>query len=97
MQLVARGRYKQALFESPAFVDAGLKRILRAPWETTRKVSALACRIEKQSDSRLTAATATRFIVADKQILRDLATELRTTMAGVQRQLLEGTIAKEAA
>lgn len=93
---VAWGRDKQALFQSPAFADAGLKRILRAPWETTRKVSALACPIEKQRDSRLTAVTATRFTVADKQIFRELAKKHRTTLAGMQRQRVEGTLTKEA-
>jgi hypothetical protein len=80
-----------------AFDDAGLKRILREPWETARKLPALARRIEKRSHSHLSAVTATRLTVADKHALRKLAEKHGTTMAGVQRQVLEGTLAKETA
>jgi hypothetical protein len=80
-----------------AFDDAGLKRILREPWEAARKVPALTHRIQRRSHSHLSAVTATRLTVADEHALRELARRHRTTMAGVQRQLLEGTIAKEAA
>jgi hypothetical protein len=80
-----------------AFDDTALKRMLREPWETTRKVPALAGRIKRRSHSRLSAVTATRLTVADKHALRELAKKHHTTMAGVQRQLLERTVAKEAA
>ena|GEM_PF-4978928 len=78
-----------------AFDDAGLKTILREPWEKIRKLPALSRGMQKRSHSRLSAVTATRLTVADKHALRELAKKHRTTMAGVQRQLLEGTIAKE--
>jgi hypothetical protein len=80
-----------------AFDDAGLRRILREPWQMVRKLPALARRIQRRSHSHLSAVTATRLTVADKHALRGLAKKHRTTMAGVQRQLLEGTLAKEAA
>jgi hypothetical protein len=80
-----------------AFDDAGLRRILREPWETARKVPALTRRIQRRSRSHLSAVTATRLTVADEHALRELARRHRTTKAGVQRQLIEGTIAKEAA
>ena len=80
-----------------AFDDAGLRRILREPWQMVRKLPALTRRIQRRSHSHLSAVTATRLTVADKHALRELARKHRTTMAGVQRQLLEGTLAKEAA
>ena len=83
--------------DSAAFDDAGLRRILREPWETARRVPALRRRIQRQSHSHLSAVTATRVTVADKRALRELAKRRHTTMAGVQRQLLEGVVAKEAA
>lgn len=79
-----------------AFDDTGLKRILRAPWETARKVPSLARRIQKRSHSHLSAVTATRITVADMDALREFARKHRTTKAGVQRHLIERTIAKEA-
>jgi hypothetical protein len=80
-----------------AFDDAGLRRILREPWEAARKVPALAHRIQRRSHSHLSAVTATRLTIADKHALRKLAEKHGTTMAGVQRQLLEGTLTEEAA
>ena len=80
-----------------AFDDAGLKRILREPWEAARKVPVLTHRIQRRSHSHLSAVTATRLTVADKHALRKLAEKHGTTMAGVQRQLLEGTLTEEAA
>ena len=80
-----------------AFDDDGLKRILRAPWETARKLPALARRIQRRSHSHLSAVTATRLTVAHKHALRELAEKHGTTMAGVQRELLERTVSKEAA
>jgi len=80
-----------------AFDDAGLKRILREPWEAARKVPALTRRIQRRSHSHLSAVTATRLTIADKHALRKLAEKHGTTMAGVQRQLLEGTLTEEAA
>jgi hypothetical protein len=80
-----------------AFDDTGLKRILHEPWESVRKLPGLSRRMQKRTHSRLDAVTATRLTVADKYVLRELAKKHRTTMAGLQRQLLEGTIAKEAA
>lgn len=80
-----------------AFDDAGLKRILREPWERARKLPALARRIQRRSHSHLSAVIATRITVAGKHALRKLAEKHGTTMAGVQRQVVEGTIAKEAA
>ena len=78
-----------------AFDDTTLKRILCEPWEAARKLPALTRRIQRRSHSHLSAVTATKLTVADKHALRELAKKHRTTMAGVQRQLLEGTIAKE--
>ena len=80
-----------------AFDDAGLRRILREPWQIVKKLPALAWRIQRRSHSHLSAVTATRLTVADKYGLRELAKKHGTTMAGVQRQLLEGTLAKETA
>jgi hypothetical protein len=80
-----------------AFDDPALKRILSAPWETARKLPALARRIQRRSHSHLTAVTATRLTIADNHALRKLAEKHGTTMAGVQRQLLEATLTKEAA
>ena len=79
-----------------AFDDVGLKTILREPWENIRKLPALSRRIQRRSRSRLSVTTATRLTVADKYALRELAKKHRTTIAGLQRQLLERTIAKEA-
>ncbi len=78
-----------------AFDDAGLRTLLREPWENVRKVPVLSRRMQKRSHSRLSAITATRLTVADKSALKELAKKHRTTMSGVQRQLLEGTLAKE--
>ena len=80
-----------------AFDDAGLKRILREPWEKIRRLPALSRRMQKRSHGRLSAVTATRITVADKSALKELAKKHRTTMSGVHRQLLEGTITKEVA
>jgi hypothetical protein len=77
--------------------DDVLRRILREPWQGARELPALARRIQRRSHSHLSAVTATRLTVADKHALRGLARKHHTTMAGVQRQLLEGTLAKEAA
>jgi hypothetical protein len=79
------------------FDNAGLRRILREPWQGVRKLPALSRRMQKRSHNRLSAVTATRLTVADKHALRELARKHNTTMAGVQRQLLERTVAKEAA
>jgi len=80
-----------------SFDDAGLRRILREPWQIVKKLPALARRIQRRSHSHLSAVAATRLTVADKYGLRELAKKHGTTMAGVQRQLLEGTLAKETA
>jgi hypothetical protein len=80
-----------------AFDDVGLRTLLREPWENVRKIPALSRRMQKRSHSRLSAITATRLTVADKSALKELAKKHRTTMSGVQRQLLEGTIARRAA
>jgi hypothetical protein len=78
------------------FDDAGLRRILREPWETARKVPALARRIQRRSHSRLSAVTATRLTVTHEHALRELAKKHHTTKAGIQRQLVERIIAKQA-
>jgi len=79
-----------------AFDDAGLKRILREPWQMAKNLPALARPIQRRSHSRLSVVTATRLTVADMHAFREVAKKHRTTLAGIQRQLVEGTIAKEA-
>jgi hypothetical protein len=49
-----------------AFDDAGLRRIIREPWQIVKKLPALARRIQRRSHSHLSAVTATRLTVADK-------------------------------
>jgi hypothetical protein len=79
------------------FDDVALRRILREPWQVVEKMPAFVRRIQRRSQPRLRAMTAIRVTVAIKQALIRLATKHHTTMSGIVRQLLEGTLAKETA
>ena len=76
------------------FDDAGLRRILREPWEVAKKYPVLVKRIHRRSQDHLNATTATRLTTADKVAVQDLAEKSKTTVSAIQRQLLEGLIAK---
>lgn len=76
------------------FDDAGLRRIFREPWETAKKYPALARQMRKRSHGHLHAVATTRLTAADKVAVCELAKEHRTTVSGLQRQLVEGFIAR---
>jgi hypothetical protein len=77
------------------FDDIALRRILREPWEVVEKMPAFVRRIQRRSQPRLRAMAAIRVTVALKQALVSLARKHHTTMSGIVRRLLEGTLAKE--
>ena len=79
------------------FDDVALRRILREPWEEVQKMPAFVRRVQRRSQPRLRAKTTIRVTVAVKQALISLARKHHTTMSGIVRQLLEGTLAKETA
>jgi len=68
------------------FDDAGLRRILKEPWEKVRKLPALSRQMAKISHGILAAPTATRLTVAEKAELRRIAKKHKTTMSALQRQ-----------
>jgi hypothetical protein len=80
-----------------AFDDIALRRILRDPWHVVEKMPAFVRRVQRRTQPRLRAMTTIRVTVADKQAVIRLARKHHTTMSGVIRQLLEGTLTKEAA
>jgi len=79
------------------FDDVALRRILREPWEIVQKMPAFVRRIQRRAQPRLRATASIRVTVAVKQALISLARKHHTTMSGVIRQLVEGTLAKETA
>jgi hypothetical protein len=80
-----------------AFDDIALRRILREPWQIVEKMPAFVRRVQRRGQPRLRATAAIRVTVAVKQAVIRLARKNHTTMSGVIRQLLEGTLTKEAA
>jgi len=79
------------------FDDVALRRILREPWEIVQRMPAFVRRVQRRGQPRLRATAAIRVTVADKQAVIRLARKNHTTMSGVIRQLVEGTLAKETA
>lgn len=77
------------------FDDAGLRRIFRDPWGMVKKYPALVRRIRKRSQARLSTTAATRLSLVDKTAFRELAKKQRTTVSAIQRQLVEGLVARE--
>jgi hypothetical protein len=78
------------------FDDAGLRRILRDPWEELRKLPALSRQMKKQDRGHLHAVSATRLTSVEKRALHEFARKNRTTMSALQRQAIERILAKEA-
>jgi hypothetical protein len=70
------------------FDDAGLRRILREPWQKVWKLPALSRQMKKLSHGTLAAPTATRLTVAEKAELRRIALKNKTTMSALQRQTI---------
>ena len=79
------------------FDDVALRRILREPWQEVQKMPAFVRRVQRRGQPRLRAMAAIRVTVGVKEALIRLAKKHHTTMSGIVRQLLEGTVAKEAA
>jgi hypothetical protein len=77
------------------FDDAGFKRIATQPWHLAKKIPALSRQVAKRDHGHLHAVTATRLSMQEKQALRDLAEKNKTTMSGLQRQVIERLLAKE--
>ena len=77
------------------FDDAGLRRILREPWEAARKRPSLVQRMRRRSKEHVRAVVAARVTSEDRTALFNVAKKEKTTVSALQRSMIEQVIAKE--